>query len=116
MILLTVMMTTRLLVAQNPPPQPAVSDILKTVDQLVEQNRRLEEQNQGLIKEINILRQVLQKQVGQPPQEVPRASSSTGTASSPALAKTMQQRRPATVRKMTSRRHFQKLRTDSLVY
>jgi hypothetical protein len=55
--------TARMIVAQTPQAPPAVSEILKTIDQLVEQNHRLEQQNQELMKEINALRQTLQRPV-----------------------------------------------------
>ena len=44
-------------------PQPATSDVLKALDQLIEQNRKLEQQNSELIQQINSLRQVLANQV-----------------------------------------------------
>ena len=55
-VLLTAGNTALPLSAQK---QPATTDVLKTIDQLVEQNRKLEEQNRQLMEQINSLRQLL---------------------------------------------------------
>jgi hypothetical protein len=85
LILLSATITSCLLVAQGPKERASVADALKTLDHLAEQNRRLEQQNQELVKEINALRQVLLTETRQPRQtpvqEPSRARSSTGTAS-----------------------------------
>lgn len=53
--------------AQAQPAPPDNSEILKTIEKVVEQNRRLEEQNQELMKQINTLRQALQTQAAAQP-------------------------------------------------
>jgi hypothetical protein len=52
--------------AQSTAAQPSTADVLKTIDQLVEQNRQLEKQNQDLINEISALRERLASGQAQP--------------------------------------------------
>jgi hypothetical protein len=59
------------------------SEVLKKLDQLVEQNRQLEKQNQELMDQIVSYRQVLAKQAGsvsQVPDKVKEPTPSTGSA------------------------------------
>ena len=51
--------TTSFLSAQTPQGQPATADVLKALDQVIEQNRKLETQNRELMEQINALRQRL---------------------------------------------------------
>ena len=60
------------------------SELLRTLDQLVEQNERLEKQNRELVDQITSLRQVLEKEVGNVPekgQEKQKAPDTTNAAS-----------------------------------
>src|SRR5262245_47020374 len=45
--------------AQVRAQDPRQADVLKTIDQLIEQNRKLEEQNRELMAQINALRQTI---------------------------------------------------------
>src|SRR5271170_3353686 len=47
------------------PQSQVTSDVLKKVDQLVQQNEQLEKQNHELVAEIKSLRQILAKQDGE---------------------------------------------------
>ena len=61
----------------NPPAQAqSTTEVLNTIDQLVEQNKELEEQNRKLVDEIQILRQILAK--------TPSTPGATGTETAPA--------------------------------
>lgn len=63
------------------------AELLKAVDRLVEQNRRLEKQNQELMVEINALRQALAGQSGPPAEANPASETpSTSAPAPPALA------------------------------
>jgi len=53
-------------IAQDTQTQPA-ADVLKKIDQLVDQNRKLEEQNRELMTQINALRQSIAGQTRPPP-------------------------------------------------
>jgi hypothetical protein len=53
--------------AQQTPP-PSNADLLKIIDQLVEQNRQLEKQNQDLLQQINAVRQSLSSPAVAPPE------------------------------------------------
>jgi hypothetical protein len=72
LILLALAATARVLSAQAPPGQPAAQNALKKIDELIEQNHRLETQNQELMKQINALRQSLQAQAGVAPEAEPQ--------------------------------------------
>ena len=65
--------------------QQSNADVLKTIDQLIEQNRQLEKQNQELITQISSLRQLLASQSGQA-QPTP-APVPAGTVTAQELAK-----------------------------
>ena len=52
------------------PPRVTLSQVLHTLDQLVEQNHRLEQQNRELMDQIDSLRQVLAKEPGKAPETV----------------------------------------------
>jgi hypothetical protein len=58
----------------------SVSEVLKTIDQLVEGNRQLEKQNRELVDQIEALRQVLAKQAAE---RTDATQKETGKASSP---------------------------------
>src|SRR5437763_14171951 len=79
---------------QPQPPVPAASndkeETLKVLDQLVEQNHKLEQQNRELMEQVNILRQKL---AAQPATRQPAASQPTAaaTANGPVPAVTPQQ-------------------------
>jgi hypothetical protein len=63
--------------AGDPPTQAQnTTQVLNTIDQLVEQNKELEEQNRKLVDEIQILRQILAK--------TPSTPGATGTKTAPA--------------------------------
>ncbi len=71
LVLAAAVNTTVLLSAQTPQAQPA-GDVLKALDQLIEQNRKLEQQNQELMQQINTLREALASQEKTaPPQSSP---------------------------------------------
>src|SRR5215472_12035990 len=61
-ILVIAATTTLNATAQTSQAQPRIEDVLRTVDQLIEQNRKLEEQNRLLIEQIDSLRKSLAKQ------------------------------------------------------
>src|SRR5262249_34367060 len=69
-----ILLVAGILSAQAQPP----SDVLKTIDQLIEQNRKLEQQNRELMEQITSLRQTLANQ---------QQSSPPGTVSAKELAK-----------------------------
>jgi hypothetical protein len=77
--------TATILSAQAPPNQPPTADVLKTIDQLIEQNRKLEQQNRELMGQIQSLRQSL---VPQNAQTAPAQPSPPGTVSKQELEKT----------------------------
>jgi hypothetical protein len=66
LILLTAMNTLGVLSGQTPANQPVTADVLRTIDNLIEQNRNLEQQNQALMEQIRALRQSLLSQSGTP--------------------------------------------------
>jgi hypothetical protein len=75
--------------------QPAATntqDLLKALDQVVEQNRKLEEQNRSLMEQIDALRQRL---AGSPAAPIPPVAAQTGTtppaANGPAPTETVEQ-------------------------
>jgi hypothetical protein len=70
--------TATIVSAQDPQPQTQAG-ILKTIDQLVEQNRKLEQQNHDLMEQINALRQIV---ANQSPQA--RSGQPTGATGQPA--------------------------------
>jgi hypothetical protein len=75
----------RFLSAQSEPQtQPQTADVLKMIDQLVDQNRKLEQQNRELMDQIQALRQSL---AGQPQQAQQAPSSPPGTVSKEELEK-----------------------------
>jgi hypothetical protein len=73
---------TRTLWAQPPSNQPANADVLKTIDQLIEQNRLLEQQNRALMEQIAALRQTLASQsaAARSPQPAPQPAAPAGAA------------------------------------
>jgi len=88
--LLTAINIPAILSAQTQTDQPTRADMLKTIDQLVEQNRNLEKQNQALMEQIKALRQSL---VGQDetPQTEPAGSVASPVQSTAAGAPTPQE-------------------------
>lgn len=78
-ILLCAASTTGMLRAQTPQGQPSTVEILKTIDRLVDQNRKLEQQNQELLQQINTMRQAVAGETAPPAASQPQA-----TAGSPA--------------------------------
>ena len=84
-VLVTTASTKSAALAQTPQTKPGTEDILKEIDQLIEQNRRLEQQNRELIEQINSLRQSLVNQGAAPqtalaPQPAGGAATTAGTA------------------------------------
>jgi len=79
MIVFTAFNSGRILSAQSA-EQSATSDVLKTIDQLLEQNQKLEQQNAALIEKINMLRQSLAAQSGTPTQGTPTQSNPAADA------------------------------------
>jgi hypothetical protein len=78
--------------AQTASAQPTVADVLKTVDQLVEQNRRLQEQNQELMKQIDSLRRSLTATAA-----APATTTTAATTTAPAATPTSVPAEPGTV-------------------
>lgn len=68
---------------QERPADARVSDLLTTVDRLVEQNRQLEKQNQELMEQIQSLRQVLVTQAVATTETQPVATSTAATVPQP---------------------------------
>ena len=60
-VLFTAFNLNKILSAQTS-DQPATSKVLETIDQLLEQNNKIEQQNAALIEEIRALRQTLAAQ------------------------------------------------------
>ncbi len=77
-ILVAAASTTAILSAQTQ-SQPATADVLKALDQLVEQNRKLEQQNAELMKQINSLRESLATQTA-PASQPPPSGAQLGGA------------------------------------
>ncbi len=69
--------------AQTPQQQPPPADVLKTIDQLIEQNRKLEQQNRELMQQINSLRDSIAKQ-GAPAELGPDQTPSSPAQQTPA--------------------------------
>jgi len=67
----------------------STADVLKTIDQLIEQNRKLEQQNQELMQQINALRQSLA--TGTPAQPAPAQAAASQAQPSPPGAETAQE-------------------------
>ena len=68
-------------VAGNPTAEEqTTAEVLNKIDQLVEQNRELEKQNQKLVEQVELLRQVLAK--------IPSTPRATGTETAPATEST----------------------------
>ena len=67
------------------PPQTA-SEVLKKVDQLVEQNRALENQNRELMGEISSLREALSKQTREPTEPVQAEKSASADSTNQQIA------------------------------
>src|SRR6516225_1375612 len=63
--------------------QQNTADVLKTIDQLVEQNRQLEKQNQQLMEQIGALRQALANDANRSP-TAPPSPTSAASAQEPA--------------------------------
>jgi hypothetical protein len=89
-ILVAAANTAVILSAQTPQVQPTTADLLRTIDQLIEQNRKLEQldrqlmqQNQELMQQIDSLRQSVGKQdrTAQPaPAQTPSPQAQAGVA------------------------------------
>lgn len=62
LILVITAKTTAILSAQGPQPQPSSAEVLQTIDQLIDQNRKLEQQNKELMEKIHSLQRYLSNQ------------------------------------------------------
>src|SRR4051812_34248341 len=70
--------------AQSGAGSPTPAEVLKTVDRLIEQNRQLEKQNQGLMQEIQTLRDLL-AQTFAPSQTPPQTAGAPASRNNPLL-------------------------------